>query len=792
MERLVTVGKFVTLKFGEGSFEQGFSVTLQVGSEHVRPSTEITGKLPPDPELLQFYSRWQSIYTRLIASGLIPGRPLCLPKQTQPAVTLVDCQQAAQALSDRLNAWLRADSFYPIWTTWQAKLQPTDELRVLLQTTDSDLQKLPWHLWSLLVQYPKAEIALSAFDYDSISPVSPPANDAKILAILGSNEGIDIASDRQILDQIAGQAVHFLLEPQLKDLTDELWQQPWRMMFFAGHSATQENGKIGRIAISPTESLSIGELRYALRAAVQRGLQLAIFNSCDGLGLARELIDLHIPQIIVMREPVPDYVAQEFLKYFLEAFARNMPLYQAVREARERLQGLENRFPCATWLPVIYQNPAVVPLTWQELMKTGTQMLPQRRQRSRVRDLLQVAGISVVVTACIALGRYIGLLQPLELQAFDQLMRLRPQELPDPRLLVIMVDEEAIQSLERDRGSLSDKALNQLLAKLEQGTFQPRVIGLDIYRDFPAKLPVLAQRLQQAPHLVAVCRVGDATNQNLLGIKPPPEVPRDRLGFSDFVEDPDSVIRRQLLFMDADPASPCPASDAFSFQLALRYLRIEGIQPQDLPDNSVQLGNIILPRLQLHTGAYHAADTLGSQILLNYRQAPFDQVSLLQVLSGTVDPSAWKDRIVLIGVTAGNKDYLPTPYGQRSIDKLHGVIVHAHMISQILSAVKDQRSLLWTWSQGLEIIWIGSWSFVGGLLVWLVWRSRSPVIFNQRPFPTSTLLVLTTCGIVVICCQVTLNRGGWIPLVPPVLAIAATGAIVGFSQNLPQASTNQR
>jgi hypothetical protein len=47
------------------------------------------------------------------------------------------------------------------------------------------------------------------------------------------------------------------------------------------------------------------------------------------LGLARELEQLHIPQLIVMREPVPDVVAQAFLKYFLHSFASGKPLYQA-------------------------------------------------------------------------------------------------------------------------------------------------------------------------------------------------------------------------------------------------------------------------------------------------------------------------------------------------------------------------------------------------------------------------------------------------------------------------------
>jgi hypothetical protein len=160
-----------------------------------------------------------------------------------------------------------------------------------------------------------------------------------------------------------------LVEPDRQALNDQLWAQNWDILFFAGHSQSRslEHGTCGYLQINAEEQLTIAQLRHGLRKAIGQGLQLAIFNSCDGLGIATNLADLDLPQMIVMREPVPDRVAQEFLKHFLVEFAGGATLYQSVRSGREKLQGLEDQFPCASWLPVIYQNPAIVPVLWGDL-----------------------------------------------------------------------------------------------------------------------------------------------------------------------------------------------------------------------------------------------------------------------------------------------------------------------------------------------------------------------------------------------------------------------------------------
>jgi CHASE2 domain-containing sensor protein len=775
----MSVGKLVVLKFGEGSFEQGFFVTLQIGEEAARPTIEIVGALPSDPSVPQAYHTWQSLYRSL----KLPSRPIGFPKPTTTAPTLEDCQQAAQHLHDRFNAWLQADQFRPIREKWLEKLTPADDIRFLIQTQDYRLQKLPWHLWELVERYPKAEVALSTPTYEQV-PRLPTANPKiKILAILGSSRGIDTQADRALLEQLPDAEVTFLVEPACEDLTDQLWQQPWDILFFAGHSASQETGETGLIHLNPTETLTINQLKYALRKAVERGLKLAIFNSCDGLGLAREFVDLQIPQLIVMREPVPDVVAQTFLKYFLEAFARGESLYLSVREARERLQGLEVKFPCATWLPVIYQNPAEEPPTWQSLLGRTPSVQPRTRQvtntprsmLSSKRQWMLLPLVSVGITALILGGRYLGMLQPWELQSFDAMLRLRPDEPPDKRLLVVSITEEDVraQSQER-RGSLSDPALDKLLKKLEAA--QPRVIGLDIYRDYAVGKndPTLVKQLQENDRFVSVCQVS-APDEKSPGIAPPPEVSDDRLGFSDVVSDPDQIVRRQLLSMTPPPTSPCRAPFAINMQLALRYLAEEGIALEFASDGAWQLGKTRFHPIAAHRGGYQRTDAWGHQILLNYRnyrslEAAIPQVTLGQVLAGQVDSTVIKDRVVLIGTTAASfRDIFSTPYqtAQGSIQDIPGVILQAQMVSQILSAVLDQRSLLGTWTVWQEGLWVLAWACLGSGLGLL------------RRFP---MLALAIAGALIslagVCLGFLIWLACWVPFVPAALALVGSSSSI--------------
>lgn len=373
-----TANKLVVLKL-EGNFEGGFSGTLRIGLEgdraasvqENRPLVEIPGRLPSNPDIPKHYERWQSAY-RSLSGRMRLGGPARQPKN----ISLSQVDRTARISIAKINEWLRSEPFRPILEKLFEQLSPSETVRFIVQTSDRHLRQLPWHFWDFFDRYPNAEVAIGSDAYQWIEP-STQRETVRILAILGNSNGINIREDRQFLETLPdGAKTEFLVEPKRREFDQKLWDDlGWDILFFAGHGRTDED--VGRIFINPTESLEISQLKYALKTAIARGLHLAIFNSCEGLGTANALTQLNIPQIVVMREPVPDLVAQEFLKFFLIAFTSGKSLYTSVREARERLQGLEGEFPSATWLPIIYQNPAVIPPTWKELVGVRPVETPQ-------------------------------------------------------------------------------------------------------------------------------------------------------------------------------------------------------------------------------------------------------------------------------------------------------------------------------------------------------------------------------------------------------------------------------
>jgi CHASE2 domain-containing sensor protein len=237
--------------------------------------------------------------------------------------------------------------------------------------------------------------------------------------------------------------------------------------------------------------------------------------------------------------------------------------------------------------------------------------------------------------------------------------------------------------------------------------------------------------------------------------------------------DTDRVVRRQLLSLAPAIASPCQAHTAFSAQIALQYLAQQGIQLDPSQPDRLTLGPVSLDPIgldnhnkapTLFTSWLRSPQTGGYPILLRYRQTgdqpPFDRVSLRDVLAGRLQPAAIQDRIILIGTTAQSfRDYSATPL----TPEMPGVVLQAHMVSQLVSAALDRRSLLWVWPIGGELIWVVFWSGFGieaGAILGRFGRGN-----NRWGLGSIGLGLIAGCG------YLAMILGGWIPIVPPAIGL---------------------
>lgn len=378
-----------------------------------------------------------------------------------------------------------------------------------------------------------------------------------------------------------------------------------------------------------------------------------------------------------------------------------------------------------------------------------------------------VAIASLLTTGATGMFRATGLLQPTELQAFDLLMKLRPPEGSDDRLLIIEVTEADVQAqslTERGAASLSDQTLESLLKKLMAA--QPRTVGLDIYREQApiAKDGQVASWTQSSPHLFAICKYGDS------GVPPPPGIALENHGFNNVIEDADGKIRRYPLAV-SEPL-PCRNAYALSWLLAADYLAAEGISVNVSPDGHLRLGEQAFKPLSHRAGGYQQIDSRGHQLMINYRATRqiAEMISLQDFMATPTHEQLVRDRIVLIGTSAPsfNDHRWQTPlHRSNQIETLlNGAEVQAHLVSQLLSATLDQRPLIWSWHPIVDGTWVFAYSLIGSSLIVGISTRRHGFI-----------VMISILGILIIPCWYLLILGGWMPLVPSVISIAISSII---------------
>lgn len=382
-----------------------------------------------------------------------------------------------------------------------------------------------------------------------------------------------------------------------------------------------------------------------------------------------------------------------------------------------------------------------------------------------------VAGLTLLV-------RLAGLLQLLELSAYDQFIRLRPPVATDSRIAIVGFNESDLQSV--GDWPFSDALIVELLEKIKAQ--EPRAIGLDIYRDF-VKEPGHEKWLEFAkstPNLIGIQKiVEDASIQSnsndTVAIAPPPVLAElNQVAANDLPLDVDGKIRRGFIYL-SDPKGKIVLS--LGFQLAWMYLEGEGISPETRDDGGIGLGEAILTRFANNDGGYVRANNSGFQVLLNYRAAEnsFPVVSMTDVLEGRIEEDFFRDRVVLIGSTAPSlKDFFLTPYSKPFSGlpvRMTGVEINAQVTSFLISAALGERSLIFSLSEYLEWSWILLWSLIGAF--WIShWRSvdglaKLSVVRTLANFIiASGVLIFGVAGVFLL--------DWWIPLIPPLIALTGS------------------
>ena len=445
----------------------------------------------PYPEIIKLtYEEWQKNYLRFYNTQL-RGRVEEIGSFSAPPIDwharLV--QAEAQFLYE-FHHWLRNAELYEI----RATIAQAKSADIFLSCNSGELARLPWEVWEIGTEF--------ALDASQFRIVRTPVNrrgiitenqsyytrrKARILAIFGDESHLNFAAEKKAISSLKSLAdVTFVgLQPQenvaeLKHKIVEAIASPtgWDILFFAGHS-NETNLTGGELGIAPHTALLLSEITPALTIAKQRGLQVAIFNSCKGLSIANQLIDLGISQVAVMREPIHNRVAEEFFLRFVESLAGYQDVHTSLLIAGQYLKLEKNlTYPSAYLIPSLFRYP-----------ETDIFCL----QPPKVNELCQKLQPSRTEAIALAFILFLSLFLPLQqwllqrrvlLQAVYRHLRNDTTTVTQSPIVLVQIDETSIRKANISQPKpMNREYLASLVDVLVANNAQ--VIGIDYLLDRP-------------------------------------------------------------------------------------------------------------------------------------------------------------------------------------------------------------------------------------------------------------------------------------------------------------------
>lgn len=462
--------------------------------------------------LSQLYQNWQQVYLGFYNQAL-RGRVV---KKGQLESTSIDWHslliKAETQLLSEFHHWLRSRELTEIRDTIlqaaMVQIQPgatpqtvsNSGVDLLICASPIDVARLPWEAWEIGSRFAASKIRIARTCRNILeqpSPATKSRGKARVLAILGDDRGLDFQREKTALKSFSKKLDVKLVGWQGKcdgrtpaELRTEITKQiadplGWDILFFAGHS-NEASGLGGELAIAPNVSLYLTELQGAIKTALQNGLQFAIFNSCKGLDLAETLISLGLNQVAVMREPIHNQVAEEFLLRFLNYLVQHLDVHDALQSACRSLKSEQQyTYPSAFLVPSLCRHPGA---TVYRLPEHSGNWWGQLRQK--IKPILPTQKEAIALTALLMASWQLSIQdwlidQRVYLQARYRQLTQQLETTTSPPILLIAIDEESIRQVGlSDPRPMDRRYLAEIIDQLNR--FDAKVVGLDYLIDRPA------------------------------------------------------------------------------------------------------------------------------------------------------------------------------------------------------------------------------------------------------------------------------------------------------------------
>ncbi len=327
-------------------------------------------------------------------------------------------------------------------------------------------------------------------------------------------------------------------------------------------------------------------------------------------------------------------------------------------------------------------------------------------QRLRSTLFSRTTILAVATTLVITALTLFGFFEFIELKAIDAAFTLRGPLPPTAPIVIVAIDDESLSQTQL-QWPWPRSYMAQLIAKISEG--KPKSITADVFWYEPTTEAggdaALAKAIAQAGNVILAndinLRFAEKGGAQITEFRRPlPELEKGALylGLANLKRDEADGFIRQMPIYLINPSDE-KAYFAWSTLTALNYLGAP--LPKSIKSDSMQFGDVTVP---LESRFY---------MNVNFRGGPgkvFEQKSAYQVVNGDIDPSLFKDKIVLIGATSVSlQDLYSVPF-EGSTNPMPGVEVNANVIDTIIS---NQFVSRWPASLGaLAVLFLGILAYI--------------------------------------------------------------------------------